>query len=71
MNPTLKKFPASFRLFIGQQGSTVLFTCLFYKKVACSPCVHLYLTPPCRRNNICMKNIGVAEVWQALAAGLS
>lgn len=38
----------------------------FYKKVDCSPCVHAFLIPPCKGNNICMKNISVTEVKEAL-----
>lgn len=43
----------------------------FYKKVHCSPCVHKFVTPPCHGDNICMKNISVAEVEQALFQTLS
>jgi len=43
----------------------------FYKKVECSPCVHTHLIPPCNGNNICMKNIQVNEVIQALAQSLA
>lgn len=39
-----------------------------YKQVHCSPCVHNHVTPPCHGNNICMKQIAVAEVQQAVAA---
>ena len=42
----------------------------FYKKVDCSPCVHTFLIPPCKGNNICMKNISVAEVKDALKESL-
>jgi ADP-heptose:LPS heptosyltransferase len=42
----------------------------FYKKVACSPCVHNFITPPCRGNNICMLNIQVKEVADALSQSL-
>ena len=34
-----------------------------YKKVPCSPCVHNFIQPPCNGNNICMKQIEVAEVF--------
>lgn len=37
-----------------------------YKKVHCSPCVHSHVTPPCHGNNICMKNISIIEVKQAV-----
>ena len=43
----------------------------FYKKVHCSPCVHTHLTPPCKGDNICMKNITVSEVSLALSQSLS
>lgn len=33
-----------------------------YKNIYCSPCVHEFLTPPCRGNNQCMKLISVEEV---------
>jgi ADP-heptose:LPS heptosyltransferase len=33
-----------------------------YKNVYCSPCVHDFLTPPCRGDNQCMKQITVDEV---------
>jgi len=33
-----------------------------YKNIYCSPCVHEFLTPPCRGNNQCMKLITVDEV---------
>jgi|GEM_PF-453823 len=28
---------------------------IHYRKIACSPCVHLAEVPPCRGNNLCMK----------------
>jgi ADP-heptose:LPS heptosyltransferase len=37
-----------------------------YKQVHCSPCVHKYVIPPCKGDNICMKNITVAEVEAAI-----
>ena len=42
----------------------------FYKKVHCSPCVHLHLIPPCKGDNICMKNIRPDEVKEALLKSL-
>lgn len=33
-----------------------------YKNIYCSPCVHDFLTPPCKGDNQCMKQITVAEV---------
>lgn len=35
---------------------------IIYKSVYCSPCVHDFITPPCKGNNICMKLITVEEV---------
>jgi len=35
-----------------------------YKNVYCSPCVHDFLTPPCRGDNQCMKQITVDEVFK-------
>lgn len=37
---------------------------IFYKGVSCSPCVHTTLFPPCKGNNVCMKNISVEEVFK-------
>jgi len=34
----------------------------FYKNIYCSPCVHDFLTPPCRGDNQCMKKIAPQEV---------
>ncbi len=33
-----------------------------YKNIYCSPCVHDFLTPPCKGDNQCMKQIAVDEV---------
>jgi ADP-heptose:LPS heptosyltransferase len=33
-----------------------------YKNIYCSPCVHEFLTPPCKGDNQCMKLITVEEV---------
>jgi ADP-heptose:LPS heptosyltransferase len=41
-----------------------------YKKVACSPCVHDNITPPCHGNNICMKQIEVGEVFETVVMKL-
>jgi ADP-heptose:LPS heptosyltransferase len=41
-----------------------------YKKVACSPCVHDNVTPPCHGNNICMKQIEVVEVFETVVMKL-
>jgi ADP-heptose:LPS heptosyltransferase len=34
-----------------------------YKNIYCSPCVHDFLTPPCKGDNQCMKQITVEEVF--------
>jgi ADP-heptose:LPS heptosyltransferase len=34
-----------------------------YKNVYCSPCVHDFLSPPCKGDNQCMKQITVEEVF--------
>ena len=36
---------------------------ILYKKVYCSPCIYVYVEPPCKGNNICMKNIDSEEVF--------
>ncbi len=42
-------------------------TCIpIYMNVYCSPCVHEFMTPPCAGDNQCMKQIGVAQVIQAI-----
>ncbi len=33
-----------------------------YKQAYCSPCVHDFINPPCRGNNVCMQLISVEEV---------
>ncbi|MFI5135949.1 MAG: glycosyltransferase family 9 protein, partial [Chitinophagales bacterium] len=35
---------------------------VIYQNVYCSPCVHLFLTPPCGGDNQCMKKISVSDV---------
>jgi ADP-heptose:LPS heptosyltransferase len=37
-----------------------------WKPVYCSPCVHRFLTPPCRGNNVCMALIEAGEVINSL-----
>jgi lipopolysaccharide heptosyltransferase II len=46
---------------------------IFYKAVYCSPCLNAYnfKTAPCNGNNICMKQITVDEVFQAVSEELS
>jgi len=34
-----------------------------YKRVYCSPCVHDFIIPPCKGNNVCMKLITSEEVF--------
>jgi ADP-heptose:LPS heptosyltransferase len=42
-----------------------------YKNIYCSPCVHDFLTPPCKGDNQCMKQISVEEVFMLCQAVLS
>lgn len=37
-----------------------------YKNVYCSPCVHEFITPPCKGENLCMQLIEIKEVLQAV-----
>jgi len=37
-----------------------------YRKVPCSPCIHLAETPPCRGNNVCIRNLFASEAEQEL-----
>lgn len=41
---------------------------VIYKNLYCSPCVHEFLKPPCRGNNICMKEIRIGEVKNILVS---
>ena len=34
-----------------------------YKNIYCSPCVHDFITPPCKGDNKCMKQIRIDEVF--------
>lgn len=34
---------------------------IYYEKISCSPCVHVAALPPCKGNNVCMKNLSVRE----------
>jgi ADP-heptose:LPS heptosyltransferase len=34
-----------------------------YQNLYCSPCVHEFVTPPCKGNNYCMKSIDVPSVF--------
>jgi ADP-heptose:LPS heptosyltransferase len=38
---------------------------VIYKKIHCSPCVHLHPVSPCGGDNQCMKQISVSEVFDA------
>jgi ADP-heptose:LPS heptosyltransferase len=42
-----------------------------YKQWYCSPCVHEFMTPPCKGDNICMKSIEVNEVYELVKQVLS
>lgn len=42
-----------------------------YKQWYCSPCVHEFLTPPCKGDNVCMKSIAVEEVYVVIKQVLS
>ncbi|MBK8546387.1 MAG: glycosyltransferase family 9 protein [Saprospiraceae bacterium] len=44
---------------------------VFYKSVYCSPCVHEFLVPPCKGNNICMQIISKEEVFMAVVEFMS
>lgn len=39
---------------------------ILYERVYCSPCVHDFITPPCKGDNVCMQLIGVEKVMDAL-----
>jgi ADP-heptose:LPS heptosyltransferase len=38
----------------------------FHKNIYCSPCVHEFMTPPCKGNNTCMKLITPEEVFKGI-----
>ncbi|KPJ69594.1 hypothetical protein AMJ44_03285 [candidate division WOR-1 bacterium DG_54_3] len=50
-NPFLYGMPKDNQIFI-------------YKNIYCSPCVKQTYSPPCKGNNICMKNISVDEILE-------
>ena len=56
--PTISLFGPSSPAQYGQSP------CAFgiYKNIYCSPCVHDFLTPPCKGDNQCMKQISVEDV---------
>lgn len=65
--PTIALFgPASPLQFGNHSAVTAI-----YKKVACSPCVHDHIKPPCKGDNICMKQIEVDEVFEVIAGKLA
>jgi ADP-heptose:LPS heptosyltransferase len=39
---------------------------IIYKQVYCSPCVHDFIIPPCKGDNVCMKLISPDEVFTSL-----
>ncbi len=59
--PTLALFGPASPIQFGNQSNSIA----VYKKVSCSPCVHDHIKPPCGGDNVCMKGIGVAEVYLA------
>jgi ADP-heptose:LPS heptosyltransferase len=40
---------------------------VFYRKVPCSPCVHIAEAPPCGGNNVCIRNLFEAKPGEELA----
>jgi ADP-heptose:LPS heptosyltransferase len=50
----------------GQQNNATI----IYKSLYCSPCVHDFTIPPCGGDNMCMKLIGVNEVFEAVCTKL-
>lgn len=46
-------------------------TVIFYKRVFCSPCIHIMSPPPCGGHNACMQLIPVASVRDACLALLT
>jgi ADP-heptose:LPS heptosyltransferase len=39
---------------------------VFYRRVPCSPCVHIAEAPPCRGNNVCIRNLFEAKPGEEL-----
>lgn len=39
---------------------------VFYRKIPCSPCVHIAEAPPCRGNNVCIRNLFEAKPGEEL-----
>ncbi len=46
----------------GMEGKNIK---TFYQPVYCSPCVHEFLTPPCKGKNVCMQTILYSEVFES------
>lgn len=53
-----------------QQYGGIENTITIYKNTYCSPCVHEFITPPCKGDNQCMKKIKVEEVFNSVRAQL-
>jgi len=43
---------------------------VIYENLYCSPCVHEFVSPPCKGNNYCMKAILVGTVFEKVTAAL-
>lgn len=56
--PTIALFGPSSPVQYGQNCNAKI----IYKQTYCSPCVHEFITPPCKGNNSCMQLISVEEV---------
>lgn len=66
-----KKTVALFGPAHPEQFANAKGTYIIYKNVNCSPCVHSFMTPPCKGNNQCMKLIDVEEVFNAVECALN
>ncbi|MES2394845.1 MAG: glycosyltransferase family 9 protein [Bacteroidota bacterium] len=53
-----------------QQYGGIENTITIYKNTYCSPCVHEFITPPCKGDNQCMKKIKVEEVLNSVRSKL-
>lgn len=53
-----------------QQYGGIENTITIYKNAYCSPCVHEFITPPCKGDNQCMKKIKVEEVLNSVRSQL-
>ncbi|MCE9539309.1 MAG: glycosyltransferase family 9 protein [Bacteroidetes bacterium] len=54
-----------------QQYGGIENTITIYKNTYCSPCVHEFITPPCKGDNQCMKKIKVEEVLNSVRSQLN